>query len=89
MPSPSPALHPDAPADSAARSQNPPAPGLEPIEDPERWRVWIAYKLVERQTSVVITPLKVINARIPGSLRISYEMQKPERSLSLGPGPGY
>jgi len=45
--------------------------------------VWLAYKLVERQMGTVITPLKVINARIPSSLRMSYEMQKTERSLSL------
>lgn len=59
-------------------------PRLEPIEEPDNWRMKLAYWLTERRIGTVITPLKVINARIPAILPLSYEMDRVERSgLSL------
>ena len=45
----------------------------------------LAYWLAERQMGTVITPMKVVNARLPQSLRLAYELQKVEKSLSLSP----
>lgn len=59
-------------------------PRLAPIEEPDTWRMKLAYWLTERRTGKVITPLKVINARIPAILLLSYEMDRVERDgLSL------
>lgn len=59
-------------------------PRLEPIEEPDTWRMKLVYWLAERRIGKVITPLKVINARIPSILPLSYEMDRVERKgLSL------
>lgn len=59
-------------------------PRLEPIEEPDSWRMKLAYWLTQRRIGKVITPLKVINARIPAILPLSYEMDRVERNgLSL------
>lgn len=59
-------------------------PRLEPIDEPDSWLLKGAYWMTEHQMGKVITPLKVINARIPKSLRLSYEMNRvEEKGLSL------
>ncbi len=58
-------------------------PRLEPIEDPDSWWVWLAYKIVDWTEGTVITPMKVVQARLPESLRHAYETQKLEENLSL------
>jgi AhpD family alkylhydroperoxidase len=60
-----------------------PAPRLAPIEEPEGLRGRAAYWLARRQMGTVITPLKVVNARIPGSFALTYQMHRVETSLSL------
>lgn len=57
---------------------------LEPIENPPNLFARIAYFMCKRQLGKVITPLKVVNARMPKSFRLAYEMVKlSERGLSL------
>lgn len=62
------------------------APRLEPIENPEGLKTKLAYWLTRKQMGKVITPMKVVTARIPKSLRLAYEMSKVEKEgLSLSP----
>jgi AhpD family alkylhydroperoxidase len=61
------------------------APRLEPIEEPDSWWVWLAYKIAEWTEGTVITPMKVVQARLPESLRQAYETQKLEENVSLPP----
>jgi len=58
-------------------------PRFAPIEEPDSWWVWLAYKLAEWAEGTVITPMKVVQARLPESLRHAYETQKLEEKLSL------
>ncbi|MFB6230226.1 MAG: carboxymuconolactone decarboxylase family protein [Salinibacter sp.] len=60
-------------------------PRLAPIENPDSWRVWLAYKIMEWTEGTVITPTMVMQARLPESLRQAYETQKLEENLSLSP----
>ncbi len=60
-------------------------PRLEPIENPNSWWVRLAYKIAEWTEGTVITPMKVVQARLPESLRHAYETQKLEENLSLSP----
>lgn len=59
---------------------------LVPIEEPDSWWVWLAYKIAEWTKGTVITPMKVVQARFPESLRHAYETQKLEEKLSLPAG---
>lgn len=58
-------------------------PRLAPIETPDSWWVWLAHKILEWTEGTVITPVKVVQARLPESLRHAYETQKLEENLSL------
>lgn len=58
-------------------------PRLSPIDEPDSWWVWLAYKLMNWTEGTVITPVKVVQARLPESLRHAYETQKLEERLSL------
>jgi AhpD family alkylhydroperoxidase len=49
---------------------------LEPIEKPKGLMMRIAFWMTRRRLGKVITPMKVVNARMPGSLKVSYELQK-------------
>ncbi len=49
---------------------------LEPIEKPKGLMMRIAYWMTRRQFGKVMTPMKVVTARIPASLRLTYEIQK-------------
>lgn len=61
------------------------APRLEPIEKPGTLKTKLVYWLTKQQVGTVITPLKVVYARLPQSLRLVYEINKVEKSLSLAP----
>ena len=62
------------------------APRLEPIEEPEDLKTKLVYWLTKRQMGKVITPMKVVTARIPKSFRLAYEMNQVEKKgLSLSP----
>lgn len=49
---------------------------LQPIERPRGAMMRIAYWMTRRRFGKVITPLKVVQARVPKSLRASYEITK-------------
>ena len=63
----------------------PAAPRLEPIDDPSSWKTSLAYALARWQQGTVITPLKVVWARLPEGLRLAYEMNRLGKHLSLDP----
>ena len=75
----------DAPLTAAPspNNQTAEAPRLAPIETPSSWRVRLAYFLSRWQQGTVVTPLKVVWARMPDGLRLAYEMQKHEQRLSI------
>jgi len=59
---------------------------LEPIEKPTGLLMRIAYWMTRRQLGKVITPMKVMYPRMPGVLKLSYEIQKFEmKGLRLEP----
>ncbi len=58
-------------------------PRLDPVERPDDWRTWLAYRLAEWQMDTVITPMKVVQARFPESLRLAYEMNALEDHLTI------
>jgi AhpD family alkylhydroperoxidase len=49
---------------------------LEPIERPRGLMMRLAYWFIRRRFGKVITPMKVVTARVPRSLRMSYETSK-------------
>jgi alkylhydroperoxidase family enzyme len=60
---------------------------LEPIEKPTGLWMRFAYWLTRRQLGKVITPMKVVYPRMPGILKLGYEMQKFEmKGIQLEPG---
>lgn len=58
-------------------------PRLAPIEKPDSWRLKLAYWMTRQQMGTVITPMKVIHARLPKSLGLARQMIKTEAALSL------
>ena len=57
---------------------------LEPVEHPRGLMLRLAYWMIRRRLGKVITPLKVVQARVPKSLRASYEISKlMEHGFSL------
>ena len=49
---------------------------LQPVERPRGLMMKLAYWMTRRRFGKVITPLKVVNARVPKSMRVSYEISK-------------
>ncbi|MDG7007906.1 MAG: carboxymuconolactone decarboxylase family protein [Nitrososphaerota archaeon] len=61
-------------------------PRLEPIEEPEGFMMRIAYWGMKRQMGKVMTPVKVLTARMPGSLKFTNEIVKFEtKKIRLRP----
>ena len=59
---------------------------LEPIEKPKGLKMRLAYWMMRRQFGKVMTPMKVIVARMPEALRLSYEITKFEmKGIRLDP----
>jgi alkylhydroperoxidase family enzyme len=58
---------------------------LAPIDEPSSWKTRLVYMLSRWQEGTVITPLKVIWARMPEGLRLAYELNKHEERLTLDP----
>ena len=59
---------------------------LEPIEKPKGLMLRLAYRSSIRRLGKVMSPMKVVYARIPGVLRASYELAKyEEKGISLDP----
>ena len=60
---------------------------LEPIEKPTGLLMRLAFWRTRRQLGKVITPMKVMYPRMPGVLKLSYEIQKFEqKGIRLEPG---
>lgn len=60
---------------------------LEPIEKPKGLPMRIAFWMTQRQFGKVLTPMKVLYPRMPGVLKLSYEMQKLEmKGIHIEPG---
>lgn len=74
-----------ATAVSATNHSSSERPRLAPIENPSSWWTRLAYALCRWEIGTVITPLKVVWARMPGGLRLLYELNKHEDRLSLNP----
>ncbi len=53
-------------------------PRLEPIEQPTGFVMRMAYWGIRRQFGKVITPVKVVTARMPGSFKLTNEISKFE-----------
>jgi alkylhydroperoxidase family enzyme len=59
---------------------------LEPIEKPTGLMMRIAFWMTRRQLGKVLTPMKVLYPRMPGVLKLSYEIQKFEtKGIRLEP----
>ncbi len=59
---------------------------LEPIENPKSWMLRLAYRASKKRLGKVMSPMKVVYARIPGVLRASYELAKfEEKGVRLDP----
>ena len=59
---------------------------LEPIERPDTLYMRMAYKICERMIGRVITPMKVVYARVPAAIRISQGISKlMDKENSLDP----
>lgn len=60
---------------------------LEPIDEPKGLLMRIAFAMTRRQFGKVMTPMKVLYPRMPGMLRLSYEIVKFEtKGIRLEPG---
>lgn len=53
---------------------------LEPIERPRGLMMRLAFWFIRRRVGKVITPMRVVTARVPKSLRMSYEISKMMQS---------
>ena len=59
---------------------------LEPIEKPDSLYMRMAYKICERMLGRVITPMKVVYARVPAAMRIGQAINKlMDKENSLDP----
>jgi alkylhydroperoxidase family enzyme len=59
---------------------------LEPIERPPGLMMRMAFWMMRRQFGKVMMPMKVLVARMPGALRLSYELSKFElKGIRLDP----
>jgi alkylhydroperoxidase family enzyme len=59
---------------------------LEPIDRPKGLMMRVAFWMARRQFGKVMTPMKVLYPRMPGALKLSYEIQKFEtKGISLEP----
>ncbi|WP_179862252.1 carboxymuconolactone decarboxylase family protein [Longibacter salinarum] len=61
------------------------APRLEPIDRPDSWWMRLVYWITKRTLGRVITPVKVVNARVPGSASVAQKMNATEKQLSIDP----
>jgi alkylhydroperoxidase family enzyme len=60
---------------------------LEPIEKPKGLMMRIAFWMCRRQFGKVMTPMKVVYTRVPGAMKLSYEISKFQmKGIRLDPG---
>jgi len=59
---------------------------LQPIEKPKGLMMRVAYWMTRRQLGKVMTPMKVIYPRMPGAMKVAYEISKFEmKGIRLEP----
>lgn len=59
---------------------------LEPIEKPKNLMLWLGYHLMERDYGKVLTPLKIIYARMPSLMFIAQRIDKTaNKKISFEP----
>lgn len=58
-------------------------PRINPIENPNSIKLKLAYWFTKQQMGKVITPVKVVQARMPKTLSVSKKMMDTEDDLSL------
>lgn len=68
-----------------ADTADPESPRLAPIDQPSSWKAKLTYAMARWQQGTVITPLKVLWARMPEGLRLAYEMNALEDAVTLDP----
>lgn len=56
---------------------------LKPIEKPASLKLRLVYSLMRRQLGKTPTPIKVLSARMPSSVKVTTTMYKVEKKLSL------
>lgn len=60
---------------------------LNPVENPRNWKMKLAYALCKRRFGRVITPFKVVQARVPASIPIYQQFTRfMTRESTLEPG---
>lgn len=64
----------------------PSPPRLLPIEEPSSWWMRFVYWLTRRRYGRVLTPIKVVYARVPGTAFIADRLKAVEGTLSIAPG---
>lgn len=58
-------------------------PRIAPIENPDSLKLKLAYWYTKKKMGKVITPLKVVQARMPDTLSLSHKLMSIEQGLSL------
>lgn len=58
-------------------------PRIEPIEHPKSFKLKLAYWFTKKKMGKVITPIKVVQSRMPDTLSLSQKLLKIEQNLSL------
>lgn len=59
------------------------APRLQPIEKPDEPEIQSTYQMTRQKFGTVLTPLKVVTARMPESLGVNRELQKFREEIQL------
>lgn len=59
------------------------SPRIEPIEKPSSIKLKLAYWFTKKKIGKVITPMKVVQARMPDTLSLSQKLLSIEENLSL------
>jgi AhpD family alkylhydroperoxidase len=59
---------------------------IAPIEKPDSLKLKLLYRTIRRRMGKVITPAKVVYARVPASVRLMYEMATlPDKGMTVSP----
>lgn len=57
---------------------------MEPIEKPSGLKLRIVYSMMRKQLGKIPTPIKILTARMPSSMKVSTVMYKVEKRIRLG-----
>lgn len=68
---------------ASAKMDSDTSPRIEPIEHPQSIKMKLVYWYIEKKMGKVITPIKVIQSRMPETLSLSQKLVSIEENLSL------